>query len=402
MNGPKLEDTMILRMILFGVVASTIWIGVHFYIGHRLIHQTRVRATWRPYAWSVVGLHAVLAPIAFFWRRAHPEGAIYEALNLVTYIGMGFTFTLLIYLLVKDIIHLMVVASDRLRSRQPSEPDQERRNLLAGSFNLGAFAVAGVSSAKGYRNATKPPAVEEVEVPVEGLPRGLDGFTIVQLSDLHIGPTLRGDFLDAIVDRVNELDADAIAITGDLIDGYVEDLAAELTGLDRLEAREGVFFVTGNHEYYWDGPAWARFIESKGIRVLLNDHQLVERGDARLLVGGVTDYRAERQFESHATDPFKAIEDAPEHDFSLLLAHQPTSVYNAKKAGWDMQISGHTHGGQFFPWNLFVGLYHEFSAGLDRLDDMWIYVSRGAGYWGPPNRHGAPSEITHITLKRAA
>lgn len=391
---------MILRMILFGIVASTVWIGVHFYIGHRLIHQTRMRVDWRRYAWGLVGVHAILAPIAFFWRRARPEGVVYETLTLATYIGMGFVVTLLVYLLVKDIFHGMVKASDRLRNHQPSEPDIDRRNLLAGSFNLGAFAVAGVSSAAGYHGAVKPPALQEIEVPVEGLPEGLDGFTIVQVSDVHIGPTLKPEFLDAIVDRVNELDADTVAITGDLVDGYVQDLGPKLTALDRLTAREGVFYVTGNHEYYWDGPAWADFVESKGIRVLLNEHALVERNGARLLIGGVTDYRAARQVEAHASDPFKAIEGAPKHDFSLLLAHQPTSVYEAKKAGWDMQISGHTHGGQFFPWNLFVGLYHEFSAGLERLGDMWIYVSRGAGYWGPPNRLGAPSEITRITLRR--
>lgn len=392
---------MILRMILFGVVASTLWIGVHFYIGHRLIHQTRMKDEWRKYAWSLVGIHAVLAPIAFFWRRAKPEGVIYETLNLLTYLGMGFIVTLLVYLLVKDLFHLFVRASDRLREHEPSPPDQDRRNLLAGSFNLAAFAGAGVSSAVGYKNAVKPPKLEEIEIPIEGLPAALEGFTIVQISDVHIGPTLKPDFLDAIVDRVNELDADAVAITGDLVDGYVHDLGPKLTALDRLQAREGVFFVTGNHEYYWDGPAWARFVASKGIHVLLNDHHLIEKDGARLLVGGVTDYRAARQVEEHASDPFKAIEGAPDHDFSLLLAHQPTSVYEAKKAGWDMQLSGHTHGGQFFPWNVFVGLYHEFSAGLDRLDDMWIYVSRGAGYWGPPNRLGAPSEITRIKLRRS-
>jgi hypothetical protein len=158
--------------------------------------------------------------------------------------------------------------------------------------------------------------------------------------------------------------------------------------------------VTGNHEYYWDAPAWCAEVERCGMKVLNNANELVRHGDATLAVGGVTDYRASRHDESQASDPHKAIVGAEDADFKLLLAHQPKSVYEAARAGFDLQLSGHTHGGQFWPWNLVVGLAHPFTAGLDVFESMKIYVSRGTGYWGPPMRLGAPSEITLLTLKR--
>lgn len=391
-----------LRMIIFGLFATSIWAAVHLYLGHRLIHQTRLNPDYRKYAWALVAAHGVLAPIASFVRRLGARDSwLNDTLTLVSYIGMGFVVTLLVYILVKDLIHAGVLLVDRLRDHRPDQPNLDRRNLLAGSFNLAAFGLAGVSTAAGYRNAVREPELKEVEVPIEGLPQELDGYTIVQISDVHVGETIKGDFLEALVERTNALKPDLVALTGDLTEGYVKDIGDQVRCIGDLKATDGVCYVTGNHEYYWDGPGWASFVADQGVHVLLNEHRVVERGRAKLVIGGVTDYKAGRILPDHATDPFKAIEGAPEHDFSLLLAHQPTSVYDARKAGWDMQISGHTHGGQFFPWNFFVGLYHEFSAGLGRLGAMWIYVSSGVGYWGPPNRLGAPSELTVIRLKRA-
>lgn len=389
------------RLVIFAVFGTTLWTAIHAYIGIRLIKDTKLKTPYNRYAWGVVAIHGMIGPTVMFLRGYSPTGEWYQAITYVSYVGMGFVFSLVLILLFKDLFVYLVKFVSRF-SKTEEPVDEGRRTILTTSFNLGAFAITGATTTIGHQQARKIPDVVEVEVPISGLPKSLDGFTIAQLSDVHIGPTLKAKFLEGVVDKTMKLDADAIVITGDLIDGYVDQLHPELKALDKLQADHGVFFVTGNHEYYWDGPAWTKYLATRGIKVLSNEHELIRtKSGGRLLMGGVTDYRASRHSSEYASDPHKAMKGAPAHDFSVLLAHQPTSVYEAEKAGWGMQLSGHTHGGQFFPWNLFVGLYHEFSRGLDKHNDTWIYVSSGTGYWGPPNRFAVASEITRITLRAA-
>ena len=251
----------------------------------------------------------------------------------------------------------------------------------------------------GFVNARRVARVVKVDVPIAGLPAALHGYSIAQISDIHVGPTIRRAYLDAIVDRVNALGADAIAVTGDLVDGSVQRLAPHTAPLGRLKARDGAFFVTGNHEYYSGAVEWIAEVRRLGLTVLLNGHVLRRRGAASLLIAGVTDYSAHHFNPAHRSDPLAAIAGAPQDvAVKILLAHQPRSAPVAAKAGFDLQLSGHTHGGQFFPWNLFVPLQQPFVAGLHRVARLWVYTSRGTGYWGPPKRIGAPSEITLLRL----
>ena len=221
---------------------------------------------------------------------------------------------------------------------------------------------------------------------------------IVQISDVHVGPTIRRPYVEAIVAAVNRLDADVVAITGDLVDGSVEALAEHVAPLAGLRSREGTFFVTGNHEYYSGAAAWVRELRRLGIEVLMNEHvgdpprrRRARRRRRHRLRAGHFD-RAE------ASDPARALAGSPPGAVRLLLAHQPRSAAAAEAAGADLQLSGHTHGGQFLPWNLLVRLQQPFTAGLHRWRRMWVYTSRGTGYWGPPKRFGAPSEITVLRL----
>jgi hypothetical protein len=234
------------------------------------------------------------------------------------------------------------------------------------------------------------------------LPQALHGFTIAQITDLHVGPTIGRDHVEAIVVAVNELRADMVAITGDLVDGSVRQLASQIEPLTRLASRHGTFFVTGNHEYYSGAQAWLHELRRLGLNVLMNEHVVVEHDGAELVVAGVTDYGAHHFDPSHRSDPAAAIDGAPPSAAAkVLLAHQPRSAIAAAEAGFHLQLSGHTHGGQFLPWNWFVRLQQPFTAGLDRLDRLWVYTSRGTGYWGPPKRFGAPSEITCLRLVAA-
>jgi predicted MPP superfamily phosphohydrolase len=263
-----------------------------------------------------------------------------------------------------------------------------------------AVAIAAVLvTLWGFANARRTARVVRVDVPITGLPAALDGFTIAQISDVHVGPTIKRPYVEAIVDTVNRLDVDLVAVTGDLVDGSVRDLAGHVAPLASLRSREGSFFVTGNHEYYSGAADWVAELRRLGVRVLMNEHVVIDHAEALLVVAGVTDYSAGHFDAAQRSDPQAAMAGAPSGaGVRVLLAHQPRSAVEAAEAGFDLQLSGHTHGGQFLPWNFFVRLQQPFTAGLHRLKRLWVYTSRGTGYWGPPKRFGAPSEITLLRL----
>lgn len=259
--------------------------------------------------------------------------------------------------------------------------------------------LATLATIVGFIDAKRRPRVVDIEVPLPDLPPALQGFTIAQISDVHVGPTIKRDFVRRIVEIVNSLGADLVAITGDLVDGSVEQLAMHVEPLSQLHSRHGTYFVTGNHEYYSGARAWIAELRRLGLHVLLNEHVVLNHDGAPLLLAGVTDYSAHQFDPAQRSDPEAALAGAPAGlRPRVLLAHQPRTAAAAADAGFDLQLSGHTHGGQFWPWNLFVRLQQPFTAGLDRLAELWVYTSRGSGYWGPPKRLGVPSEITRVRL----
>jgi predicted MPP superfamily phosphohydrolase len=261
------------------------------------------------------------------------------------------------------------------------------------------LCLATIISLVGLVIARRRPGIVEVKIPVVDLPQALHGFSIAQISDVHVGPTIKRGFVEGVVQRVNDLKADLIAVTGDLVDGSVPQLTAHTAPLAGLTARHGAYFVTGNHEYYSGERAWTEEIRRLGMRVLKNEHVVLKHDGASLVLAGVTDISAHHFDPAQRSDPAAALLGAPVNaGAKILLAHQPSSAMAAAHAGFDVQLSGHTHGGQFWPWNLFVHFFQPFSGGLHRLQNLWIYVSRGTGYWGPPNRFGVPSEITRIRL----
>jgi len=315
--------------------------------------------------------------------------------NLFAWTGvlfMGFFSSLFVFTLLRDVVLLVA----RLLLSAP-----EAASLVAPSARWTVALTLFVTVA-GLVIARRRPRVVDVDIPVSELPEPLHGFSIVQISDVHVGPTIRRGFVETIVTSVNSLKADLIAVTGDLVDGSVRDLSAHTAPLAGLVARHGAFFVTGNHEYYSDERAWTAEIRRLGLTVLKNEHVVLDHDGASLLIAGVTDLSAHRFERAQRSDPEAALRGSPDEvGAKILLAHQPNSATAAADAGFDVQLSGHTHGGQFWPWNLFVGFFQPFTAGLYRLKDLWVYVNRGTGYWGPPNRFGVPSEITRIRLVAA-
>jgi predicted MPP superfamily phosphohydrolase/multisubunit Na+/H+ antiporter MnhF subunit len=363
---------------------------LHFYIGWRLLPALPIG----PVGWGLGALLLaaswLLIPMGMRSRRSRRDrssGA--DMLQWSALIAMGLFSSLFVFTLLRDIALLIALLFIPLTN--------ELLEVTAW-FVVGAAAFATLV---GYINARRVARVVHVDIPIANLPAALHGFSIAQISDVHVGPTIRRDYVEAIVAAVNRLEADAIAITGDLVDGSVPELATHVEPLAQLRARHGTFFVTGNHEYYSGERAWTMELRRLGLRVLKNEHVVLDHGEAKLVIAGVTDYSAHHFDPVNRSDPAAALAHAPvDAAARILLAHQPRSAPAAAAAGFDLQLSGHTHGGQFWPWNFFVRLQQPFTAGLARLGRLWIYTSRGTGYWGPPKRFGAPSEITRVRLVR--
>jgi len=392
----------------FLIFFLTVWGGGHAYIAHRLIRPLPTGSRWRPVGWTWLAVSLLIAPLVMVGRWMNLDQVLFDRLAWVAYVDMGFFLVLVPMLAVRDsgwiLFRLFRALHHKLAGRQPgvAPASTARRQFLANTMNAGMLGLAGGMTIAGYAEARRLARVKDVIIPVRNLPRDLQDFHIVQLSDIHLGPTIKGDYLLGIVERSNELHPDMVAITGDLVDGLTWQLQEDVAPLAQLHSRHGSFFVTGNHEYYWDAEAWCALLKTLGVTVLLNENRIIQHGDARLLVAGATDYAADKYVPSHLSDPQQARNHTPRTDAAILLAHQPRSAFAGEAAGYDLQLSGHVHGGQFFPWNLFIKLVQPFSNGLHSLNDrMWLYVSAGAGYWGPPQRLGVPPEITSIRLRRA-
>ena len=371
---------------------------LHLYIGSRLVPAL---APWWP-AGPVLALLLAVSAVSLpmpFLRRGRP-GSLAPGWQWLGLIAMGWFSSLMVLTLLRDVALLAAWAIATVGG-----PAVDGAPWSAAAVVL----VATAASLAGLLGARRTAQVRRVDIPIPGLPEALHGFSIAQLSDLHVGPTIRREYIERIVRKVNALDADAVAITGDLVDGSVPELREHIAPLAGLKARHGSFVVTGNHEYYAGAHAWIDELTRLGLRVLMNEHVLLRPGasslsDADALVlAGVTDFHAGHFDATHASDAVRSLQGAPAAATTrVLLAHQPRSAPAAAAAGFQAQLSGHTHGGQFWPWNLFVPLQQPFVAGLHREAGMWVYVSRGTGYWGPPKRLGAPSEITLVRLVPAA
>jgi predicted MPP superfamily phosphohydrolase len=366
---------------------------LHGYVALRLVPDLDVLAAVA--AGLLVLVSALLMPLALLARRLRPR----RVAQWLSWAGMwclGLFSSLLVLTLMRDALLLLAWIAAAV---QPAlAPVAPLRAHTALAVPLLALAVTLI----GLWNARRTAAVVRVDVPIRGLPEALHGFSIAQISDLHVGPTIRRGYLQAVVDKVNRLGADMVAVTGDLVDGPVHELAAHVAPLAGLLSRHGTYFVTGNHEYYSGAAGWIIELRRLGLRVLMNEHVVLQHDAAVLLVAGVADYGAHHFERAHRSDPQAALRGAPAQALvRLLLAHQPRTATAAARAGYQLQLSGHTHGGQFWPWNFFVRYQQPFTAGLHRLADLWVYTSRGTGYWGPPKRFGAPSEITHLRLMPA-
>ncbi|MGO9832586.1 MAG: metallophosphoesterase [Polyangiaceae bacterium] len=375
------------RILIAALVMSVLSWLMHRYVWARLVRDAAWPGPWGRALTVGVFLLAALVPLAFMAMRWLPR-PVNAPLAWLVYTWLGFALYLFLLTAISDAGRGVAALFGAL----PADPS--RRLLLARSIGATIGAAAGLIGLGGVANA-RGFDVKRVRVPLARLPRAASGYSIVQMTDVHVGPTIGKDFVERIVSETNALAPDMVVITGDLVDGTVEQLAHLVEPLRNLRARDGVFFVTGNHEYYSGANEWIAHLATLGIRVLRNERVAIR--DAFDLAG-VDDASAHRMLPDHGQDVARAVNGRDPSRAVVLLAHQPKAVRDARRADVDLQLSGHVHGGQLVPFNWLVRLDQPFVSGLHKVERTWIYVSTGTGYWGPPMRVGPGAELTRVEL----
>ncbi len=382
-------DGMNVRFLVFiSLVAAALGLAA-FYVGTRVLTWSEWAATHGAAVWLTLAICIVLqflGPILYRALPRHKNKLFF--LHWLTYTALGVFACMFFYVLVADVLVGLVALVF------PFDGVAHAQLAIV-------CAMVSITLVVGSLQVAFGPRVYRIDIPLPNLPHAFNGFRIVQLSDLHLGPMIGARYAERCVRVANQLDADVVALTGDFVDGAVAHLKQAAAPLAGLRAKQGVFFITGNHEYYSGVLEWIDEFKRLGTDVLLNRHVVLRRGDGEIVLAGVTDYSAGRMVPAHASDPARAIHGAPPGAVKILLAHHPKSYAAAAQAGFDLQLSGHTHGGQFFPFSVVVRIAERYYKGLYKIGALWLYVSRGTGYWGPPLRFGVPPEIGVITLRRA-
>lgn len=380
-------------MRLFALIFLVLIILIGVFIGVYLVQSIALFDEFRFIFWLthfILISSIFIAPIIYRIYPINYKNRLYDNIQFISYFLMGFYFVLFGFVFISQLgIETLI---------NVSVANEGSRVLLKSSFAYFALGLSGVISAIGYFTAMKEPEIVKIKVPLDNLPPDLVGLKIVQLSDVHVGQTIKSEFVKKIVATTNELKADIVVLTGDFIDGSVYQLKDEINYFKNLSALLGVYYVPGNHEYYWNVEDWVKEFRELGAIPLLNSHIILKKNQTKFIIAGVHDYSAEKISPQYKSSPAQAMYGAQDNLIKILLAHQPKSAYAAELAGFNLQLSGHSHAGQFFPSSLLIYLFQPFVKGLYKYKKLWVYVNRGTGYWGPPNRMGVPSEITLIEL----
>jgi uncharacterized protein len=408
-------------MMIFLAIVLIVVFGIHFYLWWRLF-----RSTTRPGArlrriglWLIVAADVVLVSTLILTRL----DARLEWLAAVGYIWLAVMFYLLVTLAVLEIPAAIAKRLAAPRTTVAAAPDEgalkpgaiaeavrpdepvdadgaetrtNRRLFIARTTAIAAGVVAAGTTGYGVAQALGGPQLKRRQIALSKLPRSMDGYRIALVSDIHLGPLAGRAHTQRIVDAINSMDADIVTVVGDLVDGTVEQLGPAAEPLRNLRHKNGAYFVTGNHEYFSGFEPWLTEVAELGLMPLRNQRVELPGG---LDLAGVNDVTGSGYHD--APDFAKALGDRDPAKAVVLLAHQPVQVEQAAKYGVDLQLSGHTHGGQMVPFNLIVGLQQPVVSGYDVIQGTQIYVTNGAGFWGPPVRVGAPPDVTLIELRTA-
>ncbi len=358
--------------------------------------------TRRVTAWSLATLFVACTVGWWLLYRSDPGllgSGWFRVLAWVGSLCMGVWATFIFLSAAMDIVRLAAWGARRVGNSARVDPT--RRSFLSRWIPAGVvYSSAGIAGL-GFAEVVHGPQVKEHPVFIPDLPKALQGFAIAQISDLHVGPTIRRGYVDEVVRQTYALNPDLIVVTGDIADGSPAVIGEYLQPFSDLKSRLGTYYVTGNHEYYWGVERWLDNVRELGFLPLINENRILTVGDTKILLAGVTDSAGGSFLSSHRSDAAKARRSTEECQLRILLAHRPNQWSEAEALGFDLQLSGHTHGGQFFPWSVFMPLAYKYYRGLNRHGRMWIFVSSGTGYWGPAHRFAVPSEIALLRLVAA-
>lgn len=389
---------------MFLIIVILVLSLLHGYVGARMIAPFAIAGPSLLIYWSIIVLLAMTPISGIILRAKGIENSFTDVLLWIGYTSLGlFTLALVIFV-IRDIAWLLSLITGKLvvlfnGDEQISDKfDPDRRRLLLMSVNWGIAGITGVLGTIGLFQARNLPKIFTQRIQFKNLPDKLAGLRIVQISDLHVGPTIKVDYVQKVVDQVNNLNPDLIFFTGDMVDGSVEHLSKDVEPLRTLQAKYGKYFVTGNHEYYSGVEFWVQKVEELGLKHLKNEHEIIDIEGEPLAIAGVTDLMAHQVDKSHQSDPKQAVQGIPSAMPTILLAHQPGTANQTDDLDIDLMLCGHTHGGQYYPFHFAVAKAHPYIAGLYQHGDMQVYVNQGTGYWGPPLRLGIPSEITLLEL----
>ncbi|MGE3288350.1 MAG: metallophosphoesterase [Pseudonocardia sp.] len=372
----------------FVAVVLAVLVALHGYVYVRAVHGVLPTRRGRLVGGAVLALLALTTVAAFVTRRTP---GVPMVVPYVGYVWLGVLLYAVLLLAVAEPVRVL------LRGRHGTDPS--RRRLLSGV--VAGTAVAGAVATIGYGTvAARRIRVERREIVLDRLDPAFDGFTIAAVSDIHLGPFTDGADLAGIVATINSAGPEAVAIVGDLVDGGVAELGAAAAPLRDLAAP--TYFVTGNHEYFSDAADWVAFLPTLGVRVLRNTRETLRRGSAVLHIAGCDDRTAATSgVAGHGYDLDTALSGRSPDEPVVLLCHQPVLVDRAARAAVDLQISGHTHGGQLWPITHVALIDQPVLSGLVKVGGTWLYVTRGTGFWGPPARVGSPPEVTVLVLRSA-
>ena len=384
---------------MFFIVALAILWSMHGYVTFKLLHPYNLPLSKSIYIYGVAFLFSILPILPILLRMFGNESKILDKISLVGYTSLGFFTLSFILFIAKDFFNQLLIFSEKfIGIIHPV--DDSKREFIKKSISIGIFSIAGSASLYGYKQARNGPQIIYQDIYLDKLPLEFDKYKVAQISDLHVGPTIKRPYVEGVLDKISHLNPDMIVVTGDLIDGSVSYLKKDMEPLVDMIAPNGTFFVTGNHEYYSGVDQWLDETNNLGFTNLLNSHQIIKKEDSGIAIAGVTDYRAHQIKSTHKTDPNKALLGLSESTLKIVLAHQPASIFKVHEAGADLQLSGHTHGGQFWPFTYPTKWANPYLEGLHNHHGTQIYVNRGTGYWGPPLRIGVPAEITLFQLRK--
>lgn len=386
------------QFLTFLTILLSIMGGVHFFLFRRLVVDTVLPYPWPPILAGVLVLAVLSIPASFVIGRRLERGAA-RLFVVPVYIWLGVVFQAFFLFLALDVIRIGIWLLGTLGVAVP--PWVFSLPTWQWVATGGVALVLGATAFSIWWALTRL-AVKRIEIPLPNLPAEMDGFTIAHLSDLHLDLVQGRQWLSSVVGKTNALRPDLIAITGDLAEGSVRQYGEEVTALKQLSAPHGVFFVTGNHEYFHDLQGWLNLLPEMGVRVLRNERVPIDSAGGGFDLAGVDDHDGGRINPDHGPDLGAALLGRNRERALVLLAHQPRIMEEAEKAGVDLVLSGHTHGGQIWPFSYLVYLQQPYVHGLKELNGTKLYLSAGTGFWGPPMRLGTTAEIALITLRAEA